>query len=98
MLALSPQEPLDNGDINLSMSREQVSRMITLSLAYRIFDDARYANKVEEELLNVCSFQSWNPGHFLDVAEMTAAVAIGYDYGLSDMPGVSQTAKYYVPM
>jgi hypothetical protein len=64
----------------LGISREQVYRMITLSMAYRLTGDSRFAVRVEEELLNVCAFPDWNPMHYLDVAEMTTAVAIGYDW------------------
>lgn len=64
----------------LQISREQVYRVVTLSLAYRLSDDRRYAVKAEEELNNVCDYPTWNPDHYLDVAEMTTAVAIGYDW------------------
>lgn len=74
------QQPDDNGAANLGKSREQVYRFVNLSLAYRLFEEDIYAERVEEELLNVCDFKSWHPEHFLDVAELTAAVAIGYDW------------------
>lgn len=61
-------------------SREHLYRIITLSLAYRMFGDLRYAEKAEENLINVCNYPDWDPKHFLDVAEMTEAVAIGYDW------------------
>ncbi|MDR0395378.1 MAG: heparinase II/III family protein [Tannerella sp.] len=64
----------------LNISREQVYRMITLSLAFRLTEDTRFAVKAEEELNHVCDFPDWHPEHYLDVAEMTAAVAIGYDW------------------
>ncbi len=64
----------------LSVSREEISRVLALAMAYRLFNDEKYAKKVQEELLNVCSFKSWSPTHFLDDAEMTTAVAIGYDW------------------
>lgn len=80
MLSLPAQQPGEEGEGILWKSREQISRMLTLSLAYRLFDDDNYAQKVEQELLNVCSFKSWHPKRFLDVAEMTTAVAIGYDW------------------
>ena len=84
ILTLPLIEPDAEGKSNLSKSREHISRILTLSLAYRIFHDkeyaSKYAKKVEEELLNICSYKSWNPQHFLDVAEITTAVAIGYDW------------------
>src|SRR5699024_7162711 len=61
-------------------SRKAIKRIGTLSLAYRLFDDERFTNKVEKELLNIASFKSWHPEHFLDTAEMTTAVSIGYDW------------------
>lgn len=64
----------------LHVSREQIKRILTLSMAWRLFKDDRYAKKVEEELLNICNFPSWNPKHFLDIAEMATAAAIGYDW------------------
>ena len=36
--------------------------------------------RAEQEMVSVCSFGDWNPSHFLDVGEMTMAVAIGYDW------------------
>lgn len=64
----------------LVTSREHLYRIITLSLAYRMFGDLKYAEKAEENLTNVCNYPDWDPKHFLDVAEMTEAVAIGYDW------------------
>jgi len=64
----------------LAISREHIYRIITLSLAYRMFNDSRYAAKAQENLINVCKYPNWGPHHYLDVAEMTIAVAIGYDW------------------
>lgn len=64
----------------LGISREEVSRIITLSMAFRMSGDKRFAHKAEEELVNVCNYPDWNPYHFLDVAEMATAVGIGYDW------------------
>jgi hypothetical protein len=78
-LKAAPQKYIPDVQL-LQVSREQVKRLLTLSMAYRLFRDERYAQKVEAELLHVSAFPSWNPNHFLDVAEMTTAVAIGYDW------------------
>lgn len=69
----------DTKDI-LLLSREQVYRIVSLSLAYRLSGDKRFAEKAEMELVHVCNFTDWDPVHYLDVAEMTTAVAIGYDW------------------
>jgi len=64
----------------LMISREHVYRIFTLSLAYRLLGDQKYGRKAEENLVNVCNYPNWNPRHYLDVAEMTTAVAVGYDW------------------
>lgn len=69
----------------LGQSRNQIYRNLTLALAYRMTNDPRYLKKAEEELINVCHFPQWNPRHYLDVAEMTTAVAIGYDWLYADL-------------
>lgn len=81
-LLLVPVQPHSLSDLGqmLSISREEVSRIITLSMAYRLSKDIRFAKKAEEELVNVCSYPDWNPDHYLDVAEMALAVGIGYDW------------------
>ena len=84
-LLSAPLQVYNLRDVNyvqdiLMISREQVYRMITLALAYRQTGDKRYAQKAEEETVNVCNFPDWNPQHYLDVAEMTTAVAIAYDW------------------
>lgn len=64
----------------LSVSRDCLRRIYALALAYRWTGDERYAAKAKENLLQVCAFQDWNPSHFLDTAEMSHAVGIGYDW------------------
>lgn len=70
----------------LPVSREHIYRIITLSLAYRMFGDPRYAEKAQDNLVNVCNYPDWGPMHYLDVAEMSTAVAIGYDWLYDFMP------------
>ena len=75
-----PRREIKNTKDILPISREQVSRMVNLALAYRLSGDRRFAEKAEKELVHVCNFPDWDPIHYLDVAEMTTAVAIGYDW------------------
>ena len=63
----------------LSVSREALGRIFDWSFLYRYTGEDRYAKRVEKEVLAIAEFQDWNPSHFLDVAEMTTAMAIGYD-------------------
>jgi len=64
----------------LAQSRKCLERVSTLSLAALLTDDARYAQRAIREMMAVAEFPDWNPSHFLDVAEMTLAVALGYDW------------------
>jgi hypothetical protein len=69
----------------LSVSREALKRIFYLSYSYRMTGDERYLNRTEKEILAVSRFSDWNPSHFLDVSEMTMAVAIGYDWLFEDL-------------
>jgi len=64
----------------LDKSRECIHRIFFLSYSYRMTHDAKYLKRAEEELLNISNFPDWHPAHFLDVAEMTLGVSIGYDW------------------
>jgi len=69
----------------LSVSRECLRRIYALGLAYRWTGEEKYADKAVDNMLTVCAFKDWNPSHFLDVAEMTHAVGLGYDWLYSFM-------------
>jgi len=64
----------------LDKSRTASGRVLTCSLAFRLTGDVRFADRAEKELFTVAAFPDWNPSHFLDVAEMSLAVAVGYDW------------------
>jgi len=64
----------------LSVSREALRRIGLWSFAYRLSGDKVFVERAEQEMLNLAAFKDWNPSHFLDTAEMTAALAIGYDW------------------
>lgn len=64
----------------LHVSSKAENRMIPCAYAYRMTGKKWYLKKAEKDLLDVCSFPSWNEKHFLDVAEMATGVAITYDW------------------
>ncbi|EAY07511.1 hypothetical protein TVAG_124840 [Trichomonas vaginalis G3] len=64
----------------LEISREAVRRIFFCSTLFRLTDDKKYYDKALAEINAVCAFEDWHPSHFLDVAEMTTAVSIGYDW------------------
>lgn len=87
MLSLPPVERILEGKRLLGKSSECLHRVFYLSYAWRMTNDMKYLKRAEKELLAVSAFSDWNPSHFLDVAEMTMATAIGYDWlyhGLSE--------------
>ena len=63
-----------------SAPREALKRVFYLSYAHAMTDDMRYVAAAEREMLAASAFEDWNPSHFLDVAEMTMALSIGYDW------------------
>ncbi len=64
----------------LGVSREMLYRMNILAIVYRIEKDPALLKRIDLELKAVCNFSDWNPSHYLDVAEMSLAVAIAIDW------------------
>jgi hypothetical protein len=64
----------------LDKSRTAIQHILTCAMAYRMTGDIRFADRATHDLLAVSAFPDWNPSHFLDVAEMSLAVAVGYDW------------------
>jgi hypothetical protein len=80
ILDLEPVERKVTGKRLLSVSREALRRILNLSMTYRMTRNTAYAQRAIVEMETIIQFSDWNPSHFLDVAEMTAALAIGYDW------------------
>ena len=80
ILILPPVERIQIGRRLLDKSREALRRVFYLSYAWRLTNQEKYFQRCEKELLAISRFSDWNPSHFLDVAEMTMAVSIGYDW------------------
>jgi len=80
IIGLPPVEHVRIGRRLLDKSREALRRIFFLSYAYRMTHDAKYFERAEKEMLHIAVFEDWNPSHFLDVAEMTMAMSIGYDW------------------
>lgn len=78
----------------LDPAREVQLRVKTFAYAYHLSgNDTKWADRCWQELLTAAGNNSavpwgqgapnneiWNPNHFLDTAELTAAFAIGYDW------------------
>ena len=70
----------------LAVSREALRRVMLSSFAWRLTGEKAFAERAQREMLNLAAFVDWNPSHFLDTAEMTAALAIGYDWLFEELP------------
>lgn len=90
IVELPVNERIQTGKRLLSISRENLRRVFTLSYAYRMTGQKKYFDRAEKEMLAAADFSDWNPSHFLDVGEMTMALAIGYDWLYDKLPEASR--------
>ena len=86
MIKLTVNERIKTGMRRLGVSRETLRRIFILSNAYRMSGRTDFLKRAEAEMLKAASFSDWNPSHFLDVGEMTMALAIGYDWLYEKLP------------
>lgn len=70
----------------LGVSREMLYRINMLGMVYRMEKDATILNRINKEVIAVCNFSDWNPSHYLDVAEMSMAVALALDWTAGKLP------------
>lgn len=80
MLEVPPIERRLEGRRLLGESRRAVRRVLTLSMAALLTEEPAYVDRAALEMRAAAEFVDWNPAHFLDVAEMTFALAVGYDW------------------
>ncbi|MGL1886651.1 MAG: heparinase II/III family protein [Reichenbachiella sp.] len=71
---------LPDGKQLLATSRAVLDRVITLAFSYQMTQNSAYLDRAVLELEAAAAFPDWNPSHFLDVAEMSYAFALGYDW------------------
>ncbi len=90
LINVAPIQRIQIGRRLLDKSREALRRLFFLSYAYRTTADKKYFDRAEKEMLAIAGFSDWNPSHFLDVAEMTMAIAIGYDWLYNDLSEASK--------
>jgi len=80
MLTAQMPEHSDNSEQSLAASRLALKHITTLAGMFRLTGDHKYASRAKDEMLEIARFTDWSPANFLCVAEMTAAMAIGYDW------------------
>jgi len=78
------QYVLRDGRRLLYESNDVQQRVLTLGLVYKLDGDRRYLDRIWADLEAAASFKDWNPDHFLDVAIMSTAFAIAYDWCYDD--------------
>lgn len=79
-MATASEYEIPDGKRLLATSRQVLDRSLTLGLVFHLTGDERYASRLWRELEAAADFKDWNPSHFLDTAEMTAAFGIAYDW------------------
>lgn len=90
LLPVAPVVYQKTGRRLLSVSRTVLWRVMLLSMQYKLTGDRQFLERAQAEMLAVAQFDDWNPSHFLDTAEMTAALAIGYDWLYDDLDAESR--------
>jgi hypothetical protein len=60
--------------------RAATARMTTLAYAYTTTGQARYADRIRQDVADFVAFPDWSPHHLLGTAEITTAVAFGYSF------------------
>ena len=76
------KEPVQRAMQGMRMQgqHEVEKRLGLFAAAYWLTEKPEYAERGKKELLSAAAFENWNPNHFLDTAEMTLGVALGYDW------------------
>lgn len=70
----------------LGVSREMLYRINMLGIVYLLEKDPVILKRINDEVVAVCNFSDWNPSHYLDVAEMSMAVAFALDWTAGKLP------------
>ncbi|MGX9148168.1 heparinase II/III domain-containing protein [Mesorhizobium sp. 128a] len=84
MLDLLPvRHTLDERKVLLDVARQLAKRVQTLGVAWFVTGDARYRTRLADELVAAAMFPDWNRTHFIDTAEIMAAVGMGRDWIVS---------------
>lgn len=85
LVPTTPSKRIKEGKRLLGVSRTALYRIATLAMAYRLYGNRTHLDRAVAEMRAVCAFEDWNPSHFLDVGEMSLAVAVGYDWLYGDI-------------
>lgn len=90
ILTVPPMVYKKDGKRLLHVSRVVLRRVLLLALHYHLTGDVSLARRADEEMRAAAAFSDWNPSHFLDTAEMTMALAVGYDWLYDQLDATSR--------
>jgi hypothetical protein len=76
---------IPDGKRLLKESRHSIAMVLHTAMAWRLTGEQASFDRCVKELDAACSLPDWNPSHFLDVAEMAFAVAVGLDWLHDDL-------------
>jgi len=79
------------GSKMLPVSREAMRRIELCSFAYRFTGEKVFLDRAQKDMLDAAAFADWVPSVYLDTAEMTAALALGYDWLFDALPATTRT-------
>ncbi|MCP4312389.1 MAG: hypothetical protein GY790_14090 [Bacteroidetes bacterium] len=79
-------ERVQTGRRILGISRTMLQRINLLGVVYLLEEDPVILERINREVLAVCKFSDWNPSHYLDVAEMSMALALALDWTGDRLP------------
>ncbi|MGB2905586.1 MAG: heparinase II/III family protein [Candidatus Aminicenantaceae bacterium] len=78
----------------LDISREMLRRVNMLGVVYLVDRDNTILERIDQEVLATCRFSDWNPPVYLDVGEISMAVALALDWTCDQLPKTTiQLAK-----
>lgn len=91
---LLPARPVTyklNGPRLLDQSRACLYRVRLLAFLWRLDRKQAYLDRALAELRAAAAFRDWHPLHFLDTAEMTHAMALGFDWLYNDLSAADRS-------
>jgi len=92
LLSAPPLAYQKEGKRLLTVSRQALRRIELCSFAYKVTGERVFLDHAQQDMLTAAAFADWNPSHFLDTAEMTAALALGYDWLFDALPAEARAA------
>jgi len=85
LLKQKPVERVMTGKRLLAVSRQALECITVSAMVGKLEDNKTYKERAIAEMRALAGFSDWNRPHFLDVAEATFAMGVGYDWLYDDL-------------